>query len=153
MEKTRSSQPGKIVEIRIGREKGAPRTLIREGYFKADFGLTGDARSGPGEKQVTILGREGRAKLGNMSEEGLCFKRFAETITTEGIDLFRFPAGTRIKIGESIQEISRAKKKCYPECDLIKKKTPCVMPAEVVFTRVIKGGTVRVGDVVTILKN
>jgi len=45
-------------------------------------------------------------------------------------------------------EISRVGKKCYPECELIKANTPCVMPREVVFARVMEPGLVRVGDVI-----
>ncbi|MFH1038120.1 MAG: MOSC domain-containing protein [PVC group bacterium] len=142
---------GKVTQIRIGREKGSPRESLREGFFKVNFGLAGDTRSGPGEKQVTLFGVKGRKKLKASPEEGLCFQRFVETITTEGIDLYQFPTGTRLEIGESIQEISRAGKKCYPECVLIRNKKPCIMPEEVVFTRVIEGGTVRVGDAVEVL--
>jgi len=139
-------QNGIIKEIMIAREKGGPRDSIREGFFSAGFGLKGDIHGGPGDKQVVFFGVEGRERLSESTETGLCFKRFVPTLATEGIDLFELNVGTRLKIGDSIMEISGVGKKCYPECVLIKAKTPCVMPREVVFARVVESGLVRVGD-------
>ena len=139
-------QTGIIKEIMIIRKKGGPRESIREGFFSVGFGLEGDIHGGPGDKQVVFFGVEGRDRLSESKETGLCFKRFVPTLATEGIDLFKLPVGTRLKIGSSIMEISRVGKKCYPECVLVKAKTPCVMPREVVFARVEKSGLVRVGD-------
>ena len=143
---------GSVKEIMISRGKGIPREPLREGFFQRDFGLAGDAHSGPGDKQVTLFGIEGRERLSESPREGLCFRRFVPTVTTEGINLYEFPAGTSLKIGDSIQEISRVGKRCYPECVLVKSKTPCVMGREVVFTRVIKAGEVQVGDTIEVIR-
>lgn len=137
---------GTIKEIMIGRKKGTPRESIEEGFFAINFGLKGDIHGGPGEKQVVFFGVEGRERLSESPEEGLCFKRFVPTLATEGIDLFKLPVGTELKIGESVMEISRVGKRCYPECVLVQAGTPCVMPDEVVFARVVKSGVARVGD-------
>jgi len=130
----------------IAREKGKPRESIREGFFSAGFGLKGDIHGGPGDTQVVFFGVEGRDRLSESKETGLCFKRFVPTLATKGIDLFELHSGTRLKIGGSIMEISRVGKKCYPECVLIQAKTPCVMQREVVFARVLESGVVQVGD-------
>ena len=140
---------GTVREIRISREKGRPREEIPEGYFQAGFGLRGDSHSGPGERQVVILGIEARRRLADSSGEGLCFRRFKETISTAGIDLSRLEAGAGVRIGESVQEISRTGKDCYPECELVRAEQPCALSREVVFTRVIVSGTVRKGDPVS----
>ena len=144
---------GIIHEIMISREKGSPRESIVEGFFAIDFGLRGDIHGGPGDKQVVLFGVEGREKLSDSPEEGLCFKRFVPTLATGGIDLYRFPVGTRLKIGESIQEITRVGKRCYPECVLVQSKTPCVMPKEVVLARIVQSGMVRVGNSIEIVKD
>jgi MOSC domain-containing protein YiiM len=139
-------QTGIIKEIMIGQAKGRSRESIREGFFSVGFGLKGDIHGGPGDKQVLFFGVEGRDRLSESTEAGLCFKRFVPTLATKGIDLFKLPVGTRLKIGESIMEISRVGKKCYPECVLVKENTPCVMPREVVFARVLESGLVQVGN-------
>ena len=142
---------GKVREIRIRREKGKSFRSIPEGLFRVDFGLVGDIHSGPGPAQVLLLGREGRERLKDSPEEGLCFRRFRETITTEGIDLFKLPVGTRVKIGETLQEITRVGKRCFPECVLIGMKQPCVLSREVVMTRVLREGKICIGDSISLL--
>jgi MOSC domain-containing protein YiiM len=139
---------GTIKEIMIGRKKGNPRESIGEGFFAVDFGLKGDIHGGPGDKQVVFFGVKGRDRLSESPKEGLCFKRFVPTLATEGTDLFKLPVGTGLKIGDSIMEISRVGKRCYPECVLVQAGTPCVMPDEVVFARVVESGLVRVGDAI-----
>lgn len=144
--KSRKDGAGVIRKIRISREKGRPREEVAEGFFEAGFGLRGDSHSGPGDKQVVILGIEGRERLRGSPEEGLCFRKFRETVSTAGIDLFRLPAGTRVRAGESVWEVSRTGKDCYPECVLVRAGQPCALSREVVFARVVVTGTVRAGD-------
>ena len=146
MRKTDQTGRGTVREIRISREKGKPREVIAEGYFEAGLGLRGDSHSGPGDKQVVILGIEGRERMPDSPEDGLCFRKFRETVSTTGIDLFRLEAGSRVRVGESEWEISRAGKDCYPECGLVQSGQPCALSREVVFARVASSGTVREGD-------
>jgi MOSC domain-containing protein YiiM len=146
MNQDETKRGGTVWEIRISREKGRPREAIAEGYFEAGFGLRGDSHSGPGDKQVVILGIEGRERMKESPEEGLCFRKFRETVSTAGVALFRLPAGSRVRVGESVWEISRTGKDCYPECGLIQSGQPCALSREVVFARVATSGTVRTGD-------
>ena len=111
----------------------------------------GDIHSGPGKAQVILFSRKGRELLQRSEEEGLCFRRFRETLTTEGIDLFKLPLGTRLKIGETLQEITRVGKRCFPECVLVKMKQPCALSREVVMTSVIQGGKIEVGNPVIVI--
>ncbi|MDP8235608.1 MAG: hypothetical protein P9M08_04435 [Candidatus Erginobacter occultus] len=146
MNQDASGSSGAVREIRISREKGRPREVIAEGYFEAGFGLRGDSHSGPGDKQVVILGIEGRKRLADSPEEGLCFRKFRETVSTSGVDLFRLPAGSRVRVGESVWEISRTGKDCYPQCVLVQSSQICALAREVVYARVTVSGTVRTGD-------
>ncbi len=146
MNQDKTDRGGTVREIRISREKGRPREAIAEGYFESGFGLRGDSHSGPGDKQVVILGIEGRRRLTDSPEEGLCFRKFRETVSTAGIDLFRLAAGSRVRVGESVWEISRTGKDCYPQCVLVQSGQPCALSREVVFARVAISGTVRTGD-------
>lgn len=137
---------GTIRQIQISRQKSRPRETIAEGLFEAGSGLRGDSHSGSGERQVVILGSEGRRRLHDSPEPGLCFGKFQETVSTTGIDLFRLPAGTRIRAGDSVWEISRRGKDCYPECPLVRSGHLCVLTREVVFARVVVSGRVSRGD-------
>ena len=77
---------------------------------------------------------------------------FAENINTEGIELKSLPVGTRLRIGETIVEVTQIGKECHNDCAIKKATGECVMPTEGIFVIVIQEGTVRAGDAVEILK-
>ncbi len=83
--------------------------------------------------------------------KGLKHGDFAENITTEGIILYELPIGTRLKIGETIQEVTQIGKECHTGCAIAQTVGKCIMPKEGIFTKVIKGGTVRPGDTIEVL--
>lgn len=78
--------------------------------------------------------------------------KFAENLTTEGINLWELPVGTKLKIGETIQEVTQIGKECHRGCAIKNLVGDCVMPREGIFTRVLKGGKVRVGDSIEIIE-
>ncbi len=77
--------------------------------------------------------------------------KFAENITTEGIVLHELPVGTRLKIGETIQEVTQIGKECHKGCAIKNQVGTCIMPTEGIFTRILKGGVIRSGDSIEIL--
>jgi MOSC domain-containing protein YiiM len=120
--------------------------------LRTDFGIEGDAHaSSEWHRQVSLLARESIKK---MQDKGLDVKAgdFAENITTEGIDLVSLPIGTRLQIGQDIiGEVSQIGKECHTRCAIYYQAGDCVMPKEGIFIKVIKGGTVRNGDKVTVM--
>ena len=85
---------------------------------------------------------------------GLCVGKFAENVTTEGICLYELPVGAKLKIGETLHEVTQIGKKCHAGdgCEIAKLTGKCIMPKEGIFTRVLKGGIVRAGDEIDIEK-
>jgi len=142
---------GKVLAINISEKKGVVKKPIDEGVFIEDFGLEGDAHAGKWHRQVSLLGIESFNKMKELGIEGLDYGSFAENITTEGIILYELPVGTRLKIGETIQEVTQIGKECHTGCAIAKQVGKCVMPKEGIFTRVIKGGIVRRGDIIEVL--
>lgn len=141
---------GLVDAIFINRQKSMPREQVQEGIFKEDFGLIGDIKSGSSEKQVVILGLESNKQHSEYSN-GLCINRFHETIRIRNIELYRFSVGTKLKIGETIQEISIIGKKCFDECKLVQSGVRCSLSTQTVFTKVIQGGAIKVGDLIQIM--
>jgi len=77
---------------------------------------------------------------------------FAENLTVEGKELFTLPIGTRLGVGQdAILRVTQIGKECHEHCAIFKQIGTCVMPVEGIFTRVIKGGVVRVGDELNII--
>lgn len=143
---------GKVFSINYSTKKGISKTPISEARLIDGLGLKGDAHSGEGIRQVSLLAIESirRQKecpkvegTGHLFEPGV----FAENITTEGIDLTRVKPGDRLKIGqEVIIEISKIGKECHRYCSIYYKTGDCIMPKEGIFARVIKGGLIRTGE-------
>lgn len=142
----------KVVAINISKRKGIPKEQIDKGVFIEDFGLEGDAHAANWHRQVSLLAQESIDKAISMGADGLEPGKFAENITTEGIILYELPVGTQLKIGETIQEVTQIGKECHQKCAIFYTVGECVMPKEGIFTKIIKGGVVKPGDDIEIIK-
>ena len=104
-------------------------------------------------RQVSLLGVESINKMKSLKGDKLDTGKFAENLTTEGIILYELPVGTRLKIGETIQEVTQIGKECHTGCNIRQLVGDCVMPREGIFTKVIKGGIIKAGDEIEIISN
>ena len=68
----------------------------------------------------------------------------------EGFDLSNCPVGSEIHVGEAVLELTQLGKECHSHCAIFHRMGDCIMPREGVFSRVIKGGTIREGDSVEV---
>lgn len=143
--------PGKIVSINTSDKKGVRKKPVEEVSLKAEYGIEGDAHaSSEWHRQVSLLALESIKK---MQDLGLDVKPgdFAENITTEGIDLLSLPVGTHLAIGKGVEaEVSQIGKECHTRCAIYYQAGDCVMPKEGIFVRILKGGKVKVGDLVSV---
>lgn len=143
---------GKVLAINISEKKGVIKKQIDSGTFRENHGLVGDAHAGNWHRQVSLLGKESVDKMKAMGIKGLCHGKFAENITTEGIILHELPVGTIIKIGETIQEVTQIGKECHKGCAIKQQVGKCIMPTEGIFTKVTKGGIIKTGDTIEVIK-
>lgn len=141
---------GKVISINISDKKGVVKEPIGTGLFIENHGLENDAHSGNWHRQVSLLALE---SFNKMRDKGLELKPgdFAENITTEGIILYELPIGTKLKIGETIQEVTQIGKECHTGCAISKTVGKCVMPKEGIFTKVLQGGIIKEGDTIEII--
>lgn len=143
---------GKVISINISDKKGVRKSPVKSIEIIENFGIKGDAHaSGEWARQVSLLSME---SINKMRENGLNVGPgdFAENITTEGIDLLSLPLGTRLKIGDTITEVSQIGKVCHTRCAIYRQAGDCVMPREGIFVRVLRGGMVKVGDLIEIIQ-
>ncbi|GAB6086968.1 MOSC domain-containing protein [Alkaliphilus crotonatoxidans] len=141
-----------VISINISDKKGIPKDPISQGVFVEGFGLENDSHGGDWHRQVSLLAQESIQKIEAMGIKDLAPGRFAENITTEGIVLHELPIGTRLKIGDTIQEVTQIGKECHTRCAIYHTVGDCVMPKEGIFTKIIKGGTVMPGDQIEIIE-
>lgn len=143
---------GKVRSVNISEKKGVIKEPIEVGIFKEDYGLIGDAHAGKGHRQVSLLAVESIEKMKQMGAKGLCNGKFAENITTEGIQLHKIPVGTRLRIGETVQEVTQIGKECHNGCAIKQQVGQCIMPREGIFTKVLKGGKIKEGDLIEVME-
>ena len=130
-----------VVSLNISAEKGVPKKPVKRMVLIKDFGVSGDAHAGSGERQVSLLASEDIDGV-NAAGAGVGYGDFAENITTKGIDLVSLTIGTQMKIGEVLLEISRIGKQCHEGCSIMRKTGSCIMPRRGVFAKVIEGGEI-----------
>lgn len=136
---------GKVTAVCTSPEKGTQKKNVKEAVFIEDFGIQGDAHAGKWHRQVSLLSYdkiEAFRARGAEVEDG----SFGENLVVEGIDFRTLPVGTRLHCNDVILEMTQIGKECHHGCQIFKKMGDCIMPREGVFAKVIRGGTIRVGD-------
>lgn len=143
---------GKVVSLNTSETKGVVKKPVNEVELIADFGIKGDAHAGKWHRQVSLLAEESIDKMKKMGLDHLDYGKFAENITTKGIDLPNLKIGTRMIIGETEVEVTQIGKECHGGCEIKKLVGDCVMPREGIFVKVLKGGIVKVGDDIIVIE-
>ena len=139
-----------IVSINVSPHKGTFKYPVEQAELKIDHGIVGDAHAGSWHRQISLLAQESIDKMTAMGLNDLTPGKFAENVTTEGIELFTLPVGTRLKLGECLVEVTQIGKECHQHCEIYKKVGKCVMPLEGIFVKVLSEGTIHPGDSVTV---
>ncbi len=142
---------GTVVAVCTSPRKGMPKRDVGQGQLQADWGLVGDAHAANWHRQVSLLAWESIEK---MRAKGLNVRAgsFAENITTQGIELYTLPLGTRLRIGTALAEVTQIGKVCHDRCAIYRQAGDCVMPREGIFVRVLEPGEVKAGDAVEVLE-
>lgn len=139
---------GIVKAVCISLKRGTAKKNIHESELIKDFGIKNDAHGGNWHRQVSLISAE---KIFQFNKSGGNVKDgdFGENLIVEGIDFKSLPVGTLLKCNESVLEISQIGKDCHSHCEIFKRVGDCIMPREGVFAKVIKGGYIKEGDVMT----
>lgn len=140
----------KLIAICTSEKKGTAKIMVNEANVIEDFGIEGDAHAGKWHRQVSLLALE---KIEDFRLKGanVDFGAFGENLVVEGIELNKLPIGQRIKIGEVELEVTQIGKQCHDKCAIFYQVGECIMPTNGIFTKVIKGGKIKVGEECTLL--
>ncbi|MEN6592416.1 MAG: MOSC domain-containing protein [Methanobacterium sp.] len=143
-----------VIAVSTSEVKHQKKINVDKGVLKENFGIIGDVHGDSNtHRQISLLSIE---SIGKMRDLGLNVNPgdFGENITTKGIDLPSIPVGTRLSVGGDILlEVTQIGKECLEPCAIGREVGKCVMPIEGIFARVIKGGEVKAGDKIEVLKN
>ncbi len=141
-----------VVSVNISEKKGTVKREVPEIRLKLRHGILGDAHAGDWHRQISLLAEESVDKMRALLP-GLEPGAFAENINTRGLELKTLPVGTRLRLGETVVEVTQIGKECHSDCEIKKRTGKCVMPTEGIFAVVVTEGTVRKGDESEILKD
>ena len=142
---------GKILAVCCGKVKKEKKIPIKEGLIIKGWGLEGDAHAGKYHKQISLLGLDSMNKMRDQGVK-INFGELYENLDVEGIILYKLPIGTKLKVGEDILlEMTQIGKKDSYFLEIDGKIVSSIMTKEGVFARVLKGGKVKVGDVIEVV--
>lgn len=135
----------KVLAICTSKHKGTLKNEVNEANFIEEFGIEGDAHAGKWHRQVSLLAFE---KIDDFRNKGgnVDFGAFGENLVVDGIELHKLPVGQRLTVGETLLEVTQIGKECHDKCAIYYQVGECIMPKNGIFTRVLKGGKVKVGD-------
>lgn len=139
---------GTIIAVCTSERKGERKKNVGQARIKENWGLVGDAHAGNWHRQISLLAME---SIDKMNAAGLHVGPgdFAENLTVQGLGFMnQFAVGDRFRIGETEVELTQIGKLCHSKCEIFRLAGDCVMPREGVFVKVLKEGTVRVGDAI-----
>jgi MOSC domain-containing protein YiiM len=140
----------KIVSLAVSKSKGTRKTLVSSAQLIENHGLQSDAHAGEWHRQVSFLANESITEARSQGLE-VDFGDFAENIATEGVDWPKLPIGTVVQLGkDAVVEITQIGKECHRKCAIYYQAGDCIMPREGVFGKVLKGGSIEVGDPIRI---
>lgn len=139
-----------VKAVCISEKKGTRKIEVPSIKVVIKHGIVGDAHAGNWHRQISLLAEESIEKLRKLGME-ITPGSFAENIVTEGIELVSLAVGTRLKVGNSVLEVTQIGKECHNDCEIKRTAGKCVMPTEGIFAIVIEEGEIFPGDEISII--
>ena len=143
-------QSAVIKAVCISERKGQQKHPVDVVHLRPEHGIDGDAHAGNWHRQVSLLGQESVDRLQEKISIRLFPGAFAENILCEGLDLYKLPVGTRLRIGTALCEVTQIGKECHADCAIRRQAGDCVMPREGIFVIVLEEGDAKAGDTVEV---
>lgn len=142
---------GKVLAVCISEKKGTEKRNVGSARFIEDWGIENDSHAGKWHRQVSLLSHE-KIEAFRVRGAEVIDGAFGENLVVDGFDFRTLPVGTKFKCNDVVLELTQIGKECHSGCAIYQKMGECIMPREGVFTRVLHGGTISVGDTMEILK-
>ena len=142
---------GRVIALSVSRKKGVPKENVPEVKIVEGYGVEGDAHGGDWHRQVSFLDTATLEYMRELVGREIRPGELAENVTVD-LDLSGVKVGDRIAAGECLFEVTQIGKKCHTGCAIFQRVGRCEMRNRGIFTKVLRGGTLRVGDPVKVIK-
>lgn len=142
---------GTVLAVCTSAKKGVQKRDVHSAHFTPEWGIDGDAHAGKWHRQVSLLSAD---KIEAFRAKGaeVVYGDFGENLVVSDFDFRKLPVGTLLRCGEVLLEMTQIGKECHSHCAIYKTMGDCIMPREGVFARVLEGGTITVGDEMSIVE-
>ena len=142
---------GTVLAVCTSAKKGVQKRDVHIAHFTPEWGIDGDAHAGKWHRQVSLLSAD---KIEAFRAKGaeVVYGDVGENLVDSGFDFRSLPVGTLLRCGEVLLEMTQIGKECHSHCAIYKTMGDCIMPREGVFARVLEGGTITVGDEMSIVE-
>jgi MOSC domain-containing protein YiiM len=140
---------GVIKAVCVSEKKGTEKRPVAEAHLTAHHGVEGDAHAGPWHRQVSLLSYE-KVEEFNRLGAAVTDGAFGENLLVSGIDFRSLPVGTVFTTEQTELRLTQIGKECHSHCEIYKRVGTCIMPREGVFAEVLRGGTVRPGEIMRV---
>ena len=127
--------------------KGIQKVDIGEAMLIEGMGMEGDGHFGFGHRQVSLLSAEEAEKM-KQKVPNITPGAFAENLLIRDFDLTSLKIGDRLHVGQTLLEVTQIGKECHDHCAIYEAAGDCIMPRLGIFCSVIKGGKIKIGDIV-----
>ena len=144
-----STQTATIKAVCISEKKGQQKHPVESVHLRPEHGIDGDAHAGNWHRQVSLLSKKSVDRLQEKISIPLFPGAFAENILCDGIELYKLPVGTKLRVGTALCEVTQIGKECHADCAIRQQAGDCVMPREGIFAVVLEEGDAKAGDLVS----
>lgn len=140
-----------VKAVCISEKKGTRKNEVSSIQVQVNHGIVGDAHAGNWHRQISLLASESIEKI---KKSGLQVTpgAFAENIVTQGIELISLSIGTKLKVGNTVLEVTQIGKECHNDCEIKRTAGKCVMPTEGIFAIVLEEGVISPGDSIEVME-
>ena len=145
------NKESKVLAVCISEKKGTVKHPV-DVIELNEKGIILDAHSGDWHRQVSLLSIDSVNKLQSKISFTLKPGAFAENILIDsGIVLYELNIGDKLEVGECLLEVTQIGKECHATCEIRRITGDCVMPREGIFTKVLKPGKIKAGDIIKVV--
>jgi molybdenum cofactor synthesis domain-containing protein len=134
-----------VISVNVSQNKGTIKRPVERITIDSN-GVVGDAHAGLWQRQVSLLSQQSIERFSEKMGRKIMPGEFAENLTVAGLDFAAVAVLDRFRFGGVELEVAQIGKQCHGKgCAIFQQVGQCVMPAEGIFTRVVRGGELTAG--------
>jgi len=135
-----------VAGLFVSPERGTGRSAARERVLALKgLGIEGCAHANPPRREVLLASKE------HLDAVGVAPGAIRENVTVEGADVHDWPIGQRVRVGETVLEITMVCEPCHRMDELREGLRAELDGRRGMLAHVVEGGEIALGDAVELV--